>query len=325
MNWIRVELQVPFQNLEVVQGLLVLEGIEQLEIKDNSLNLTDDGVHWDYIENSAIKELEQATIIFFLPDNLDGKSVLKNLKVRFKPFKCTFKTKSVADSAFAVDHKSFFSTIWIGDNLAVVPEWEVGEWQSNYCQSKVGVFINPNMAFGTGEHSTTKMCLELLLEVGLDATNVPPLKDSLFGKTVLDIGSGSGILAIAALKMGAKKAYMYDTDILAVSEANHNAGLNGVLDKCVIKHGEFDLGELTSIGNADIVLANIVTAVLIPLAPIIAKAVSKNVAGGGSIILSGILNTKLDDVKNAYEAQGLRVVKVLQDGDWSAILLSTTD
>lgn len=182
--------------------------------------------------------------------------------------------------------------------IVVVPEW------INYkkADDEEVVLLDSNMAFGTGEHETTSMCVEELQSV---------LRQ---GDVCIDVGCGSGILGISAVKLGAQKAYLTDVDPVAVKSAEHNARLNGVYEKCVVAHA--DLLENTQV-KGDVVLANITGEILVRLAPSIPSCMKKS----GALILSGIISSRLTMVKEAFTAQGLQVVKQRQKGDWFALVL----
>ncbi len=156
------------------------------------------------------------------------------------------------------------------------------------------------MAFGTGEHETTAMCLKLLQDY---------LKD---GDTCIDVGCGSGILGIAAVKLGAKLAYLTDIDDVAVRSAKHNSANNGVADKTIVSHS--DLLDDASI-KGEIMLANITAEILVRLAP----SIPKNLKQGGTLILSGIIESRLQAVLNAFGAQGLTLDRQLKEGEWYAL------
>ncbi|MDD6994791.1 MAG: 50S ribosomal protein L11 methyltransferase [Candidatus Borkfalkiaceae bacterium] len=182
--------------------------------------------------------------------------------------------------------------------IVVVPEWIKYEKAEN----EETVLLDSNMAFGTGEHETTSMCVEELQNV------LRP------GDICIDVGCGSGILGISAVKLGAEKAYLTDVDPIAVKSAEHNARLNGVFEKCVVAHA--DLLENTQV-KGDVVLANITGEILVRLAP----DIPKNMKRSGALILSGIIESRLAMVKDAFLSQGLQVVKQRQKGDWFALVL----
>lgn len=191
--------------------------------------------------------------------------------------------------------RNHFRPIHLGA-IVVVPEWI--EYDKK--DGEEIVKLDNNMAFGTGEHETTSMCVELLQEfVKADST-------------CIDVGCGSGILGISAVKLGAKLAYLTDIDAVAVESAKHNALLNGVSEKCVIARANLlDDSDI----KGDIMLANITADILENLAP----SIPKNLKTGGTLILSGIINEKLDRVVEVYTAQGLTLVKKVKKGEWNAL------
>lgn len=186
--------------------------------------------------------------------------------------------------------RQFYTPIEIGEKLVVVPKW-----LKHSDNGRNAVYIDPGMAFGTGKHETTSMCLKLL-----DSTD---LQD----KTVADMGCGSGILGIAAMKLGAKSCMMNDIDPQAVKAAKENAELNGV--DCTIL-----LGDLKNDGEQfDVIIANITADVLIRLSSVIESMAKK----GTTVILSGIINERADDVVKAY---GKFLLKDrIKDGEWQAL------
>ena len=159
------------------------------------------------------------------------------------------------------------------------------------------------MAFGTGEHETTSMCIELLQKY---------LKE---GDTVLDVGCGSGILGIAAAKLGAKRCYLSDLDPIAVESAEHNCALNNVED--ITRVTLSDLLTDSSV-EADVILANITAEILCLLAP----SVPAHLRAGGTLILSGIIESRLSLVKEKYSSLGLTCKEERQKGEWFALVFS---
>ena len=192
--------------------------------------------------------------------------------------------------------KKHFRPIHLG-RIVVVPEWIDYEKQEN----EEVVLLDSNMAFGTGEHETTSMCVELMQEYITDNSEC------------IDVGCGSGILGISAIKLGAKKAYLTDIDEVAVASSLHNAKLNGVDGKTVVAHS--NLLEDADV-QGDIMLANITGEILVMLAP----SIPKNLKKSGVLILSGIIESRLEMVKNAYKAVGLELVKERKKGEWYALV-----
>ena len=193
--------------------------------------------------------------------------------------------------------KKHFRPIHLGA-IVVVPEWI----DYTPAENEHVVLLDSNMAFGTGEHETTSMCVELMQEY------ITP------SSVCIDVGCGSGILGISAIKLGAEKAYLTDIDPIAVESSLHNATLNGVAEKTVVAHS--NLLENTDV-QGDIMMANITGEVLKMLAP----SIPKNLKKDGVLILSGIIESRLDMVKQAYEAVGMQIVFEKRKGEWFALVL----
>ncbi len=193
--------------------------------------------------------------------------------------------------------KKHFRPIHLG-RIVVVPEWIEYAPQAD----EQVVLLDSNMAFGTGEHETTSMCVELMQEY------ITP------SSVCIDVGCGSGILGISAVKLGAEKAYLTDIDPIAVESATHNAKLNGVAEKTVVAHS--NLLENADV-RGDIMMANITGEVLKMLAP----SIPKNLKKEGVLILSGIIESRLEMVKVAYEAVGMQVAFERRKGEWFALVL----
>ena len=181
--------------------------------------------------------------------------------------------------------------------MVVKPSWEDYEKQ----EGDLIIELDPGMAFGTGTHETTSMCIREL-ENYVDET-----------KTVFDIGCGSGILAIAAAQLGAKEVVAGDLDEVAVKVSKENCEINRVSDKVVVKHGS--LFEVVD-SKADVIVANIIADII----KILAKDVSKFLKEDGVFISSGIILAKIDEVCEALEENGFEIVKVERLGEWSAIV-----
>ena len=185
-----------------------------------------------------------------------------------------------------------FGRVW------VCPEWIDHE----ISEGEVKVLIDSNMAFGTGEHETTSMCIELMQEY------IKP------DHVVLDVGCGSGILGISAIKLGAKHAILTDIDYVAVKSATHNCALNGVSDRATVAHS--NLLDDTSI-KGDLVLANITADVL----KILARGIINNIKDGGTLIMSGIIHSRYDEVLGIYEGLGFTLKEKRVKGEWIAIAM----
>lgn len=204
----------------------------------------------------------------------------------------------VDDCDWIESWKQYYKPIKAG-RVTIVPEWiEYVPQDGEYI-----VKIDPGMAFGTGEHESTKMCLDLLQSLGME------------GKSVIDVGTGSGILALAAAKLGAEHVEAYDIDDNAVKSAKENCALNNLDDKIIVANA--NLLDKTA-GKFDVVLANITADVLITLARSLGNYMKKD----GIVIISGIILKREDDVKNAFEEAGFSVFERINKGEWVAFGLT---
>ncbi len=211
--------------------------------------------------------------------------------------------KTIVDEDWMAAWKVHYHPIPIGEKLLVLPAW-----LGNDYPDRVAVRIDPSMAFGTGTHPTTQLCLELI------ETYARP------GEPVIDVGCGSGILSIAALKLGASQALAVDIDSQAIRSTKENAAANDALD-----HLETGLGSVEEIlsgkfpiNQAPLVLANILAPVIIRL---LDAGLTKLAAPGGVLILSGILDSQAGDVRAAAQAQGLVEIDRRQIADWVALVM----
>ena len=213
-------------------------------------------------------------------------------------------TREVDEEDWANNWKKYYKPISIGEKLIVCPAWENCADDG----TRAILRIDPGMAFGTGTHHTTRMCLELLE------------KNMRGGELIADIGCGSGILSTAALLMGASEAVALDIDPVATKVAVETAEQNGIdLMKYTVYTGDIltDKQIRTAVMRRqyDIVLANIVANVIIALAPMVPYLMHK----GSKFIASGIIDDRLDEVIDALDKNGLKVNAVLEGEDWRAL------
>lgn len=217
--------------------------------------------------------------------------------------------QQVQENDWAEAWKKHYHPLPIGKKLIVVPAW-----LESPSQDRIPIRMDPGMAFGTGTHPTTQLCLEIVEE------RVRP------GDTVIDVGCGSGILSIAAIKLGARRALAVDIDPLAIPVVQENARVNGVGGSIVTGVGSVDKiqGGSFDIQHADLVLANI-------LAPVLARLLNEGMADllapRGLLVLSGILDEQWEGKKEpsplreAVYAHGLRLVEKRRSGDWIAAVV----
>lgn len=281
-------------------------GVAISDVKDVIALQENKVLYWDYMDESLISDRKDVLVKAFLPKNEEGKllpairSDLEELALNCAGNLAigTLETskREVEGDDWIEIWKKHFRPLRIGERIVVCPEWIAYEKKP---EEEV-VKLDSNMAFGTGEHETTSMCLKLLQEY-LTPESV-----------CIDVGCGSGILGIAAIKLGAKRAYLTDIDYVAVDSAKHNAEINGVAEKVTVAHSNLlDNAEI----KGDIMLANITAEILCSLAP----SIPKNLKEGGTLILSGIIESRLQAVLDAFSAQGLQIEKTEREGEWIAL------
>ena len=211
------------------------------------------------------------------------------------------RVRTVQEADWADAWKAFFPVMRVGRRLVIRPSWR----QHRAAPGDIVLALDPGMAFGTGLHPTTRLTLAAL----------EPLVENgrLTNTRVLDVGCGSGILAIAALKLGASTGLGVDTDPVAVEATTANAARNGLGDRMTARGGSLPTNE----GPFDVILANLVAGVLIPLAPRLLAELSAD----GTVLASGIFADREIEVTNAFGAAGLRVTGRTGEGDWVALEL----
>lgn len=288
---------------ELVAEILYDNGSTGVAIYDTKdiADLIKSDIIWDYIEESLLEENETVTVKGYYPIEefveiyprilADLEELEKNSDAALGSLELS--QTVIDDENWLEVWKQYYKPIRIG-RVAIVPKW----LKYNASDGEKIVYIDPGMAFGTGEHESTRLCLQMLEESVVK------------GKAVLDIGTGSGILGLAAAKLGAQSVIMSDIDPVAVKAAQSNADCNN-LDGVSI---EIIRCDLTEDGNyrGDIVLANITADILIRLASELSKCVNR----GGIIIISGIIKARYDNVLNAFIGQGYKLDKSLVMGEW---------
>ena len=279
-------------------------GVTVCDYNDIVALQSDKRTFWDYMDDDVARPSGDVLVKCFLPVDIADENIrsilgdIEELKERSAfPLGTLETARREVDGDDWIDiWKKHFRPLHIGERVVVCPEWI--EYAPK--EGEAVVRLDSNMAFGTGEHETTAMCLELLQQY------LRP------GDTVVDVGCGSGILGIAALLMGAGFAYMTDIDYVAVQSAAHNAALNGVDGRAKIALS--DLLEDADV-RGQVMTANITADILCRLA----GSIPKNLCPGGALILSGIIAPKLAQVIAAYEGVGLHIEKQLQRGEWYAL------
>ena len=300
MEWTDIRLTVSKADAEAAEAVatMIAEGGIYIEDYSDIEEQVEQIAHVDLIEQELLDNPRDTVIIhMYLEPGDSPVETLALIAARMEaagiPY--TSETEGVEQEDWQNGWRKYYHPMDVGQRLAVVPSWQ------DYETSRVKLILDPGLAFGTGGHETTNLCLEVLDERVRG------------GERVLDIGTGSGILAIAALKLGAAVAEGVDIDPVAVRTAGENAALNGVADKLTVLVG--DLSDKAS-GKYDIITANIVANAIMALAP----AVPGLMADDAVFIASGIIDSRKDEVIAALEAAGLTVLEVKEKRGWECIV-----
>ena len=303
MDWTEIKATVPSAQVDEAAAIANMTVPYGIYIEDYS-NLEQDALeiaHIDLIDEDLVnKDRTKSIIHLYIADSDNAVEVLSFLKERMAAAGIKFDIDSeiVDDTDWNENWKKYFKAFEIGDKLAVCPSWE----EYNNKENRTVISLDPGAAFGTGTHATTSLCLEILEN---------KIKDT---ATILDVGTGSGILAIASMLLGAKSAIGVDIDALSVKTANENAKRNGVSDGT-----EFIVGDLADkiSGKYDIVCANIVADVIIRLFDNVADFMKED----GILIISGIIDIRAAEVEKAALNHGFKILENLTREEWHAYVL----
>ncbi len=320
MNWLQVSIFTTAEGIEPVCGRLLDINIGGFEIEDkddfNSF-LENNHQYWDYVDDELMAEKQGETKVkIYLSDNESGiaqlalvrseLSALKSLDADGRYGRLETEIKSLAEEDWENNWKQYFHPIPVGDRLIIKPEWETIDAPGD----KIIFNIDPGMTFGSGQHETTRLCVEQLD------------KRVKKGMRVLDLGCGSGILSIISLMLGAAYAYAIDIDPNCRKIAYSNAALNGIgPDVYDVKAGnilndEAFKAEVAGMGGFDIVVANIVADVIIPLCDDVRRYMKE----GGVFICCGIIEPRLPEVLDALGKNGFTVIDKKNENDWYCVV-----
>ena len=322
MDWIEIIISTSGEGVEPLSGLVIDSGISGLVVDDPAdiqglLEGTNAG-SWNYIDEKLLENPDRDTVVkVYVPDNSQGREQWEALRVRVLALRDSdldgrlgalrWETRGVRDEDWANNWKVYFKPIVIGSRLVVKPTWE--QWETRADQ--IVLEIDPGSSFGTGQHETTRMCLEFLEEC------IQP------GMTALDIGCGSGILMTAALLLGARRVVGVDIEENAVYTSTENLTLNGFTpDRFELFRGDltgdsvFRAGLAEIAARVDLITANIVANTIIQMAPYFAEFLKPE----GKALVSGIITGRRDDVISGMAAEGYALESEKLSGEWAALL-----
>ena len=299
-NWTRLTAKCDIKYLDDVCAVMCMLD-NGLMIEDYS-DVTINGMYGDLIDESILNaDKSKVAVSLFVPEERNLAEYTTFLTERFRTLsiEAEIVLEGVNEQDWAESWKKYYKPIKLG-KITIVPAWE------DYTASEDEIILrmDPGMAFGTGTHETTRLVIELM-------------QDILTGnERVLDVGTGSGILAICASKLGAKKCAAYDIDPVAVRVARENIEADGA-DNVTCDVSDLLQSVDLSEGGYDLILANIVADIIIRMLPDIDPYLAKD----GKMILSGIIAPRADEVRKSIKENGLRVVCETQENDWLAILV----
>ncbi len=317
MNWTEVNIYTTTEGIDPVCGCLLGIGVTGFAIRDSKdfeEFLNDKTGNWDYIDDDLMNLRDCETCVtVYLPDDSQGADMLSALRSEMSALKIRDENKAfgrlavelanVCEEDWANNWKQYFKPLTVGEKLVVKPSWE--DYSGG--DGRTILEIDPASSFGTGQHNTTQLCLELIE------------KNLCNGDRLLDLGCGSGILSIAAVLLGAEIVTAVDISQNSVETAKENASKNNIsADKYTAYCGDIisDNTLVEKIGSGfDIIAANIVADVLIAMSPLFEKFVKK----GGTLILSGIITERADEVIEAMKSKGYALSEIREKDGWAAV------
>ena len=318
MKWLEINIATTDEGADIVSARLSMLGINEVSIVQGNEAveqiLNDVVKYWDYADEAALNN--QPAVKAYVADLPENVELIEKVKASMEELKSMGEEIGIAlgtletsvkegdEEDWANNWKAYFKPISVGEKLIVCPAWE----SVDDSEGKAVLRIDPGMAFGTGTHHTTRMCLTLLEE------------HIRGGESIIDIGCGSGILSAAGMLLGAKDAVALDIDPVATKIAAETAEENGIdITRYTVYTGDIltdeQIKSAVTKRKYDVVLANIVANVIIALAPFVPTLMHE----GSVFIASGIIDDRLDEVIEALDNNGLRVEKVLSGEDWRAL------
>ena len=312
MKWKQFRLKTTTQAEDIVSSMLADLGIEGVQIEDK-IPLTEQDKEQMFVDILPDIPDDDGTayLTFYLDEEEDVAPVLMNVRKELEDMRafldvgeCTIEESETEDVDWVNNWKQYFHQFYI-DDILVIPSWEKVKPEDS---DKMVIHIDPGTAFGTGMHETTQLCIRALKKYVTSETEI------------LDVGCGSGILGMLALKFGAKHSLGTDLDPCAIDATHENMEVNGIRkDQYEVMIGNIidDTTVQDAVGyeKYDIVAANILADVLVPLTPVIIHQMKK----GGIYITSGIIDDKEETVVEAVKKAGLTVLEVTHQGEWVSV------
>ena len=305
--WLEIILNAKSEELDNLCATLIANGVPGLAVEEEEefrTFLEENRQYWDYVDDELMEQMKGVSRVkFYVTDDEDGQ---KQLKGYLQGIDLPYTSVRLREYDWAHSWQKYYRPLAIGKKLYIVPEWE-----RDTAEIPAGcttLLMNPGLTFGTGSHASTQLCLE-----GVEEYVIP-------GRPVLDLGCGSGILAIAALRLGASHATGVDIDPKAVDVAYENAALNGIgKDRYTVRWGNVltDAALRQEMGAGyDIVVANIVADVIMGLSPHVRPFLKPD----GLFLCSGIIDDRAAEVLEKLKADGWDVFEQRSSEGWFSYL-----
>ncbi|MGX7197463.1 50S ribosomal protein L11 methyltransferase [Enterococcus olivae] len=309
MKWNEVKIETASEAVEAVANILMEAGASGVAIED-SLDVANfqSDQYGEILDKEMITTLKEGAYVaayfpetIFLPELLPAikQEVAKLPEYGLAIGKNEVTVSEVAEENWATAWKKYYHPVRLSRYLTIVPSWE--QYKPQHADEKI-ITLDPGMAFGTGTHPTTRLTLQAL-EVTLRG-----------GETVLDVGTGSGVLSIASKYLGAKEVHAFDLDDVAVQAAQENMDLNPIANDVQVSANDLLKAVDT---QADVIVANILADIILLMIPDAWRLLKQT----GTLIVSGIIEEKKAMILEAMEQQGFEVDQIFQQKDWYAILL----
>lgn len=312
MKWNQFRLKTTTEAEDIVSSMLMDLGIQGVQIEDK-VPLTEQDKEQMFVDILPQIPADDgvAYLTFYLEEEEDPEAVMERVRKELEEMRsyvdvgeCTIEESQTEDVDWVNNWKKYFHQFYI-DDILVIPSWEQVEAKDS---DKMVIHIDPGTAFGTGMHETTQLCIRQLRKY------VKP------GAQILDVGCGSGILGMLALKFGAAHSVGTDLDPCAIDATHENMKANGIReDQYEVMIGNIiddkEVQDKAGYEKYDIVAANILADVLVPLTPVILHQLKK----GGIYITSGIIDDKEETVTEAVRAAGMEVLEVHHQGEWVSV------
>ena len=312
MRWNKFRLKTTTEAEDLVSSMLMDLGIEGVEIEDKvPLTQADKEQMFVVILPQIESDDAIAYLSFYLEEDVDKEEMLAKVRNEFEAMRAyanvgegTIEESQTEDLDWVNNWKQYFHQFYV-DDILIIPSWEEVKPED---EDKMIIHIDPGTAFGTGMHETTQLCIRQLKKHVTKETRI------------LDVGCGSGILGMLALKFGAAYSVGTDLDPCAIDATYENMEVNGITrDQYEVMIGNIiddkEVQDKVGYDKYDIVVANILADVLVPLTPVILNQLKK----GGVYITSGIIDDKEDTVVEAVKAAGLEVLEVTYQGEWVSV------